>query len=106
VAFKALADTVETSASVNVDPFAVETIIPADFELPADGLNLRWPDPPLVQEKRLLHHKLYAALAYCRANQLNKVSSTARTRAWASSPAARAISMCARPSKTSASTTP
>ena len=23
---------------------------------------------PLVQEKRLLHHKLYAALAYCRAN--------------------------------------
>jgi indolepyruvate ferredoxin oxidoreductase len=73
VAFKALADTVETSAAVNVDPFAVETIIPADFELPADGLNLRWPDPPLVQEKRLLHHKLYAALAYCRANQLNKV---------------------------------
>jgi len=73
VAFKALADTVETSASVNVDPFAVETIIPGEFPLPADGLNLRWPDPPLVQEKRLLHHKLYAALAYCRANQLNRV---------------------------------
>ncbi|MBE2259147.1 MAG: indolepyruvate ferredoxin oxidoreductase family protein [Rhodobacteraceae bacterium] len=73
VAFKALADTVETSASVNIDPFAVETIIPGDFPLPADGLNLRWPDPPLVQEKRLLHHKLYAALAYCRANHLNKV---------------------------------
>jgi hypothetical protein len=53
--------------------FAVETVVPADFELPPDGLNLRWPDPPLVQEKRLLHHKLYAALAYCRANQLNKV---------------------------------
>ncbi|MCB1965319.1 MAG: indolepyruvate ferredoxin oxidoreductase family protein, partial [Candidatus Accumulibacter sp.] len=73
VAFKALADTVETSASVNIDPFAVETIIPGDFPLPADGLNLRWPDPPLVQEKRLLHHKLYAALAYCRANHLNRV---------------------------------
>ena len=73
VAFKALADTVETSASVNVDPFAVETIIPTDFPIPADGLNIRWPDPPLVQEKRLLHHKLYAALAYCRANKLNKV---------------------------------
>jgi len=48
VAFKALADTVETSASVNVDPFAVETIIPGEFPLPADGLNLRWPAPPLV----------------------------------------------------------
>jgi indolepyruvate ferredoxin oxidoreductase len=74
VAFKALTDTVETSASVDVDPFAVETIIPTaeEFPLPADGLNLRWPDPPLVQEKRLLHHKLYAALAYCRANNLNR----------------------------------
>ena len=72
VAFKALADTVETSASVYVDPFAVEVKIPTDFALPADGLNIRWPDPPLVQEARLLHQKLYAALAYCRANGLNK----------------------------------
>ncbi len=74
VAFKALTDTVETSASVNIDPFAVQTVIPsaAEFPLPPDGLNLRWPDPPLVQEERLMHHKLYAALAYCRANQLNR----------------------------------
>ncbi|MFN3983913.1 MAG: indolepyruvate ferredoxin oxidoreductase family protein [Rhodocyclaceae bacterium] len=72
VAFKALTDTVETSASVEVDPFRVQTVIPTDFPLPEDGLNIRWPDPPLIQEKRLLHHKLYAALAYCRANQLNR----------------------------------
>ena len=44
--------------------------MPTDFALPADGLNIRWPDPPLVQEARLLDHKLYAALAYCRANRL------------------------------------
>lgn len=73
VAFKALADTVETSASVDVDPLRVQAVLPTDFELPADGLNIRWPDPPLVQERRLLHYKLYAALAYCRANQLNRV---------------------------------
>jgi len=73
VAFKALADTVETSASVDVDPQRVKIVIPTDFDLPPDGLNLRWPDPPLVQEKRLLHFKLYAALAYCRANGLNRV---------------------------------
>jgi indolepyruvate ferredoxin oxidoreductase len=74
VAFKALTDTVETSSSVDIDPFRVQTVIPSaeEFPLPADGLNLRWPDPPLVQEKRLLHHKLYAALAYCRANNLNR----------------------------------
>jgi len=73
VAFKALADTVETSASVNIDLAAVDIKIPTDFSLPADGLNIRWPDPPLVQEARLLNHKLYAALAYCRANQLDRV---------------------------------
>ncbi|AKU13948.1 indolepyruvate ferredoxin oxidoreductase [Azoarcus sp. CIB] len=73
VAFKALADTVETSASVDVDPRRVEVVIPTDFALPPDGLNIRWPDPPLVQEKRLLNYKLYAALAYCRANGLNRI---------------------------------
>lgn len=73
VAFKALADTVETSASVSIDIATVDIVIPADFKLPPDGLNIRWPDPPLVQEARLLNHKLYAALAYCRANKLNRV---------------------------------
>ncbi len=73
VAFKALADTVETSASVDVDPAAVHIVEPADFALPPDGLNIRWPDPPLVQEARLLNYKLYAALAYCRANRLDRV---------------------------------
>ncbi|MER2552159.1 MAG: indolepyruvate ferredoxin oxidoreductase family protein, partial [Thauera sp.] len=74
VAFKALTDTVETSSSVEVDPFSVRTLIPSadEFPLPLDGLNLRWPDPPLVQEERLLHHKLYAALAYCRKNGLDR----------------------------------
>jgi hypothetical protein len=45
--------------------------IPEDFRLPEGGLNIRWPDTPLQQEARLLDYKLYAALAYCRANRLN-----------------------------------
>ncbi|MGB7990104.1 MAG: indolepyruvate ferredoxin oxidoreductase family protein [Candidatus Methylophosphatis roskildensis] len=73
VAFKAVADTVETTASVDCDPHRVEIRLPTDFEMPPDGLNIRWPDPPLVQENRLLHFKLYAALAYCRANRLNRI---------------------------------
>ena len=72
VAFKALADTVETSASVRIDPAALSIVIPDDFLLPAGGLNIRWPDPPLEQEARLLNYRLYAALAYCRANRLNR----------------------------------
>ncbi|MBN8447702.1 MAG: indolepyruvate ferredoxin oxidoreductase family protein [Candidatus Accumulibacter sp.] len=76
VVMKALADTVETSASVSIDPLSTRIKLPVDFELPANdphGLNIRWPDPPLQQEARLINHKLYAALAYCRANQLNRV---------------------------------
>ncbi len=73
VALKALADTVETSASVNIDPHALDIRLPTDLELPPGGLNIRWPDDRHEQERRLLHHKLYAALAYCRANRLNRV---------------------------------
>jgi indolepyruvate ferredoxin oxidoreductase len=73
VAFKALADTVESSASVDISPDRVNIVIPTDYQLPEGGLNIRWPDPPLAQEARLLNHKLYAALAYCRANRLNRV---------------------------------
>jgi indolepyruvate ferredoxin oxidoreductase len=73
VAFKVVADTADTSASVYVDPHRVEIATPDDFEMPADGLHIRWPDTPLAQEMRLHKYKLYAALAYARANKLNKV---------------------------------
>jgi len=73
VGFKCVSDIVESSASVYVDPDRVKSLLPADVVLPPEGLNIRWPDPFLVQEERLLHHKLYAALAYCRANGLNRI---------------------------------
>ncbi|OQR36634.1 indolepyruvate ferredoxin oxidoreductase [Pseudomonas sp. Bc-h] len=72
VALKAVADTVESAAIVDLDPDRVQPVIP-DIPLPEGGLNIRWPDPPLAQEKRLLEHKLYAALAYARANRLDQV---------------------------------
>jgi indolepyruvate ferredoxin oxidoreductase len=73
VAFKAIADTVESSATIDLDPARVTIALPQDYPLPPGGLNIRWPDPPLVQEARLLHEKLYAALAYSRANALNRI---------------------------------
>jgi indolepyruvate ferredoxin oxidoreductase len=73
VGFKAVADTVESSASVDLSPERLQIVLPSDYPLPAEGLNVRWPDDRLVQEARLLDHKLYAALAYCRANQLNRI---------------------------------
>ena len=73
VAFKAINDTVESSASVETADDRAQVRVPDDFEIPPDGLNIRWPDPPPEQERRLLEFKLYAALAYCRANRLNRV---------------------------------
>ncbi len=73
VGFKAVADTVESSASVDISPDRVKILLPTDYELPQGGLNIRWPDDRLLQEARLVNHKLYAALAYCRANRLNRI---------------------------------
>ncbi|MDX1527787.1 MAG: indolepyruvate ferredoxin oxidoreductase family protein, partial [Gammaproteobacteria bacterium] len=71
VGFKAIAENVDSSMSVDVSPDRVEIRIPEDFELPENGLSIRWPDPPLEQERRLHRHKIYAALAFARANRLN-----------------------------------
>src|SRR5215510_5578107 len=73
VAFKCVTDVVESGASVVVDPNRVQIRLPQDFALPADGLNIRWPDGILEQEARILDWKVYAALAYVRANGLDKV---------------------------------
>jgi len=72
VAVKTVTEIVEASASVMVDPGRVNLVLPGDFAMPPEGLNIRWPDTPLAQEARLLDHKLYAALAYCRTNRLNE----------------------------------
>ncbi len=73
VGFKVVTDVVEASASVIVDPDRVDIVLPTDFVLPPDGLNIRWPDNPLEQEARLMDYKWYAAMAYVRANKLNHV---------------------------------
>jgi indolepyruvate ferredoxin oxidoreductase len=68
---KTIQEVVESSASVSVDPDRVDIILPEDFHMPPGGLHVRWPDPPLEQEARLMDYKWYAALAYVRANRLN-----------------------------------
>ena len=73
VAFKCVTDVVESGASVDIDPHRVKVVIPQDFVLPPGGLNIRWPDGILEQEARLLDYKVYAALAYVRANKLDRI---------------------------------
>jgi len=73
VGFKCVSDTVESSASIDVDPTRVPIIIPDDFPLPPDGIHIRWPDPFIATEARMQDYKVYAALHYCRVNRLNRI---------------------------------
>ena len=50
VALKCVKDTVEATASVEIDPARVAIRLPQDHELPAKGLGIRWPDSPQEQE--------------------------------------------------------
>jgi indolepyruvate ferredoxin oxidoreductase len=68
---KTIQEIVESSAAAMIDPERVKIITPTDFEMPAGGLHIRWPDAALDQEARLFDYKWYAALAYIRANKLN-----------------------------------
>ena len=68
---KTIQEIIESSATAMIDPERVQIVLPQDFELPPDGVHIRWPDSALPQEERLFHYKWHAAMAYVRANRLN-----------------------------------
>src|SRR5580765_1486035 len=72
VGFKTIAETVESSASVNVNPHQLDIVVPTDFVMPTGGLSIRWPDPPLNQEMRLHQYAVQAACAFARANKIDR----------------------------------
>ena len=70
--FKVTADTVDAAAPIDGDPHRLKIIMP-DFVFPDDGVNIRAGDSYNLQEIRLRQYKLPAALAFARANKLNKI---------------------------------
>ena len=78
VGYKAIPDTVDASAPLTADPFDPEIVLPGEFEMPPDGLNLRIPDFWYQMEPRHRDYKLDAAVAYARANRLNRVTVASR----------------------------
>jgi indolepyruvate ferredoxin oxidoreductase len=72
IGFKAIAETVESSASVVIAPDRARIVLP-EFEMPEGGLNIRWPDPPMAQERRLHGPKMAAVAAFVRANAIDRV---------------------------------
>ena len=73
VGLKCVHDTVEATASINVDVDRIKVETPNNFNLPADDLNIRFPDTPQAQEKRMHEYKIDAVRAFCRANKLDRV---------------------------------
>jgi indolepyruvate ferredoxin oxidoreductase len=73
VGFKAISETVESSASIISDAERTQIVMPDDFEMPPGGLSIRWPDPPLVQERRLHGPKMEAIAAFARANRFDRI---------------------------------
>lgn len=73
VGLKTLSETMDSSSSVNADTQRVQIILPHDFKLPEGGVHIRVNDTPLQQEERLHKYKLYAAIAFARANGLNRL---------------------------------
>ena len=73
VGLKVITENADAAASVDIDPSRVQIVVPEEFQMPAGGLNLRWPDKPLEQEERLNHYKIYAAREFARVNHLNRV---------------------------------
>jgi indolepyruvate ferredoxin oxidoreductase len=71
--FKIVTELADSTATVLVDPARVSIALPTDVELPPGGLNLRFPDDFQEQERRLHQFKIPAALAYWRANALDRV---------------------------------
>ena len=74
--YKLLPETIETAASIRADHSHIQIVRP-EFEFPEDGVNSRPGDMWFNQELRLRRFKLPAALAFARANHLNRVSHVA-----------------------------
>ncbi|MEZ5924759.1 MAG: indolepyruvate ferredoxin oxidoreductase family protein [Hyphomicrobiaceae bacterium] len=73
VGIKCVKDNFESTSVVDGRVDRVEVRIPDDFKLPEGGLNIRLGDHPLSREHRLHAYKRDAAVAYSRANKLDRV---------------------------------
>src|ERR1700733_10844979 len=73
VGFKAISETVESSASIYSDPSRVQVVLPTGFEMPGGGLPIRRPDLSLEPARRLHGPKVAAIAAFARANRLDRV---------------------------------
>jgi len=75
VGLKCVHDTIEATASVGASLDHISIVTPDDeeFAMPESGLNIRWPDTPQEQERRLHEYKLEAVKAFWRQQGLDRL---------------------------------
>ena len=69
----AVADTMDSGATIDIGLDRHKHILPEGFRMPAGGLGIRLKDQPMDKERRLRTQKLPAALAFARANKIDRV---------------------------------
>ena len=73
VGFKCLTETIDSSASILIDPARINIVLPEDAKIPPDGLGIRLGDDRLASEARMHEYKIYAALNFARANRIDRI---------------------------------
>ncbi|MEC8574406.1 MAG: indolepyruvate ferredoxin oxidoreductase family protein, partial [Pseudomonadota bacterium] len=68
---KTMKDTIEVTSVVDGNPNRMQLVTP-EFDMPADGLNIRLDDDRFRQENRIIDYKRFAAEAYSHANKMDK----------------------------------
>ncbi|MBT8152469.1 indolepyruvate ferredoxin oxidoreductase family protein [Epibacterium ulvae] len=71
VGLKTMKDTIEVTSVVDGDPDRMRLVTP-EFDMPADGLNIRLDDDRFRQEDRIIDYKRFAAEAFSHANKMDK----------------------------------
>ncbi|MDB5493384.1 MAG: pyruvate ferredoxin/flavodoxin oxidoreductase family protein, partial [Phenylobacterium sp.] len=69
----ALADTMDSGATIDISLDRHRIVTPDNIRMPPGGLGIRLKDQPLDKERRLRTQKLPAALAFARANRIDRV---------------------------------
>jgi indolepyruvate ferredoxin oxidoreductase len=69
----ALADTMDSGVTIDIGVDRHKFVLPENFRVPAGGLGIRLKDQPLDKERRLRTQKIPAALAFARANRIDRV---------------------------------
>ncbi len=70
----AVADNMDSGATIEVGPHRGAVTLPEGLAMPPGGLGIRLYDQPMDKEMRLRQFRLPAALAFARANRLDRVT--------------------------------